>query len=65
MKSLIIQLLEDKGLDIPEKDYDVLNDRWNGLRSMKQAFTHYDLQESDIDLIPGIGGKDDHGRTER
>lgn len=35
MESLMIQLLESKGLEIPGKDYDVLNERWNNLQKKK------------------------------
>lgn len=63
MKSIVIQLLESRGIEVPEKDYQVLDERWEALQAMKRTFKQYDLKDADIAMTPVLGGTDFHGKT--
>ncbi|WP_188455880.1 hypothetical protein [Virgibacillus oceani] len=55
MKPLIIQLLESKGMLIPESDYDELSELYESAKIQKQALDRSLLEDSDIAFksVPG------------
>ena len=56
MKPLIIQLLEAKGIPVPEKDYKELSELYEAIQLQKQMIDWSLLEERDIALKTIAGG---------
>lgn len=63
MKAAIIQLLMSKGLEVPQRDYELLAERWEAVQLKKRGFDQVELKEYDIALRPITGGGGHYGRT--
>ncbi|MHA7224294.1 hypothetical protein ACX80S_18615 [Arthrobacter sp. RHLT1-20] len=55
----VSQLLQNRGLDVPEQDIAALQDHWNKLRSHRQQIDSTMLGDNEISLTFKAGGVED------